>query len=69
MSHISPIPSLSELASTPVKLFLTVAHAVQARKPLIVDFLLACKYAEFKVVGSASVHLTGYYLPEHDQGM
>lgn len=32
---------------------------------------LACRYAEFQIVGNASVHLTGYYvlLPEHDQGV
>ena len=28
----------------------------------------ACRYAEFKVVGSASVHLSGYYMPEHGYG-
>ena len=29
---------------------------------------LACRYAEFKVVGNASVHLSGYYMPEHGYG-
>ena len=29
----------------------------------------ACRYAEFKVVGNASVHLSGYYMPEHDHGV
>ena len=30
---------------------------------------LTSRYAEFKVVGNASVHLSGYYMPEHDEGM
>ncbi len=30
---------------------------------------MTCRYAEFKVVGNASVHLTGYYMPEHDHGV
>ena len=29
---------------------------------------LICRYAEFKVVGNASVHLSGYYMPEHGYG-
>lgn len=29
-------------------------------------FFDACRYTEFKVVGNASVHLSGYYMPEHD---
>ena len=29
---------------------------------------LTCRYAEFKVVGNASVHLSGYYMPEHGYG-
>ncbi|CAK0787871.1 hypothetical protein CVIRNUC_011093 [Coccomyxa viridis] len=30
--------------------------------------LIFDSYAEFKVVGSASVHLSGYYMPEHGYG-
>ncbi len=29
---------------------------------------LTRRYAEFKVVGNASVHLSGYYMPEEDEG-